>query len=194
MKGFATSVPGPERGWIIALYASGWASAWPSYPVAKVFVANARPPSNGYGWARFAGHHLAGYALCAGLCLTASRVLRAAVTWALGITLPAPTWLADYLGGVHLHTTFYAGLVFALSAATLAGERDRIALRAAELDAALIAQRAEAVTSLVDPGELAGALREVKRLLDRNVSEAERVTQRLADHLRDALSHKENPS
>ena len=189
LKGFVNSVPGPERGWVIVLYVSGWSSAWLSYPVAKVFVASAPPTP--VRWARFAVHHSMGYALCACLCLLASRALRAVATRAFEITLPAPTWLADYLAGVHLHTTFYAGLVFALSAATIAGERDRLAVRAAEVDATLSAERVEATASLVAPAELVRTLREVKERLGHDVREAERLTQGLGDRLRAALSTRE---
>jgi hypothetical protein len=170
---------------LVVISLSGWLGAWLSYPVAKVAVANAPDPAR--GWARFLGYHLASYVIAAGVSLSASRALYAALEAALGVS-SSTSWSTDYLSGVHLHTTFYAALVAGLTASVLGEQRARAALSAVELEAALSTSRIGAVTDLVDPELLVATLRVVRREVPTDVARAEWLVQRLADLLRDALS------
>ncbi len=170
---------------VLAGQYTGALSAWLALPIVQLGVRRAGVPP-GRGWWRFGFTHVGGYVAFAAVHACAMVVLRTIVGYALGGTPFGPV-AAQIAYEVRADLILYPALAGLWYALLVREERRTSALRAAELERALVESRLDALTARLDPHFLFNTLHTISAVMYEDLARTETLLANLGELLRVTL-------
>jgi two-component system LytT family sensor kinase len=170
---------------ILAGQYTGALAAWIALPIVQLAVRRAGVPP-GLGWWRFGLVHVGGYVAFAAVHAGTMVLLRTIVGHVLGGSPFGPV-VAQVAYEVRADLILYPALAGLWYALLVREERRKSALRAAELERALVESRLDALTARLDPHFLFNTLHTISAVMYQDLARTETLLANLGELLRVTL-------